>query len=117
MATLETSPLETAVRDLIARYVAASISAEDLADGLPDGWNLDEADEPAVADIVLLTIGYLAEYEAGDRGEDELRAALEPYASWRVERRTGSASPLTVEPQFETRVTADADTELLVVPG
>jgi hypothetical protein len=91
------------VRDLIARYVAGSISAADLSNALPDGGQLDDADE-TTADLVLRTMGYLAECENGDRPEHELRKALEPEASWRLrESRSGVESITRGQPELSIR--------------
>ncbi len=68
--------LEASIRDLISRYLSGDITADELSDQLPDGWQLDEANDPAASDLALLAIGYLAGYQSGNRDEDELRTAL-----------------------------------------
>ncbi len=106
---------EASVRDLIARYVAGSISAADLANALPDGGQLDDADE-TTANLVLRTMGYLSEYENGDLADHELRAALEPESAWRLEQ-SRFAFTVRITQRSEVRVRAGADTPPLVVPA
>lgn len=71
------SELEASIRGLISTYIAGDISASELNDRLPDGWELDEADDAGATGLTLLAIGYLAGYQSGDRSERELREALE----------------------------------------
>ncbi len=111
------STLEASVRDLIARYVASSITAEELSDRLPDGWDLDEAAEPVATDVVLRAIGYLAEYQRNDRSESELRKALKSDASWHVERSISPAAKLITQSHSAVWVRADAGTPLQEVPA
>lgn len=106
------STLEASVRDLIARYVASSITAEELSESLPDGWDLDEAAEPVATDLVLRAIGYLAEYQRSDRSESELKEALTGEASWHLERSASPAANLIIQSQPLVSVRADADTPL-----
>jgi hypothetical protein len=68
--------LEASIRDLISRYLAGDIDAGRLNHLLPDAWELDESGDEAATDLALLTIGYLAGYQSGDRSEPQLRDAL-----------------------------------------
>jgi hypothetical protein len=70
------SELADSIRFSISRYLEGGISVDDLTDLLPDGWDLDEANDPHATDLTLAAIGYLAGYQSGDRDEDDLRAAL-----------------------------------------
>jgi hypothetical protein len=79
------SDLEVAIRELIARYLAGDIDATELNDQLPDGWDLDEADDPGATELVLLALGFLAGYQSGDRDEDALRAMLASLITHTVE--------------------------------
>jgi hypothetical protein len=103
--------LEASVRDQISLYVEGYLSADDLNDKLPDTSDLDEADGEAVS-LVMLVIGYLAEYQNGDRLEESLRDALREHASWSIER--SSLSGVKTVPGFEVQVRAGAGTPLLV---
>lgn len=104
--------LETSVRDQIALYVEDYISADRLNDLLPDTWQLDELDDDATTDLVMLVLGYLAEYQGGYRPEEELRAALAKHASWSIDR---TASSVMVRPDLEVRTRVGAGTPLLAV--
>lgn len=77
---------ETVIRDSISRYLAGIISAEQLEHGLPDGVDLDEADDLSLRDLTLRVMGLLAENAVGDIDEFTLRQRLNPEASWRIER-------------------------------
>ena len=100
------------VPDLIALYVAGSISAADLANSLPDGADLDETDE-TTATVALRTMGYLAEYENGDRSEFDLVEVLAPEASWRLEQQRGAISPFIQPAPVTFHVSVGADRPLL----
>src|SRR5947209_4046837 len=65
------------VRATIIEYLAGRSSADDLATRLPDGWELDEAGgTPDARTLTLKALGYLAEYQRGDRTDDDLRVLL-----------------------------------------
>jgi hypothetical protein len=64
------------VRSTIIEYLASRYSANDLANRLPDGWELDEGGTPEARLLTLKAIGYLAEFQRGDRSEAALRDAL-----------------------------------------
>jgi hypothetical protein len=69
------------VRSTIIEYLAGRFSADDLAARLPDAWELDEADASEDArTLTLKAVGCLAEYQAKDRSEAELRGALSALA-------------------------------------
>ena len=94
-------PLEASVRNQLGLFVNGYLSADRLNDLLPDTFELDEAGDPALMALVMRAIGYLAEYQAGDRQEEDVRRALAPDASWTsnggtfsaVTRPDGSAEP------------------------
>lgn len=79
------SELAESIRASISRYLDGELSAEDLNDVLPDGWDLDEANDPNATDLALAAIGYLAGYQSGDRTEADLRAALSELVTQTVE--------------------------------
>lgn len=85
---------ERPVRDLIALYVGGSVSMDELAAGLPDGWELDEADDSALARLVLRVVGMISEVQAGDRPEPLLKSDLEPEASWVAMRSTDTQTAI-----------------------
>lgn len=95
------------MRDLISRYVAGLITLEALSHGLPDGWDLDEADEAEVKRLVLLTIGYLSDYQRDNLSESEVRRLLSAEASWRLERAFAGVNPARPPAQVGTHVHAD----------
>jgi hypothetical protein len=64
------------VRASIIEYLAGRFDADDLATRLPDGWELDENGTPEARTLTLRSIGYLAEYQRGDRSNDDLWRAL-----------------------------------------
>jgi hypothetical protein len=72
---------ERATRALISCFLDGEIDAVQLSERLPDGWELDEADDPGATDLALYALGYLAGYQSGDRTEDELREALRQMLS------------------------------------
>ncbi len=104
--------LEASVRDLISRYVAASISVDELSDRLPDGWDLDEAGEPDATELLMRVVGYISEYQMGRRSESELRDALKGEASWLVERQFTTINQPVLTPDSETQARAGAGTKL-----
>jgi hypothetical protein len=76
---------EAAVVGLLVRYVAGIITASELARRLPDGWELDQQDDPELRRLVLRTMGYLAGYQNGVHGEFDLKQALRSLIlSWGV---------------------------------
>ncbi|HUB74188.1 MAG TPA: hypothetical protein VL979_09150 [Solirubrobacteraceae bacterium] len=67
------------VRSTIIEYLAGRFSADGLAERLPDPCELDEAGaDEFVRELTLRAVGYLAEFERGDRNEGALREALIP---------------------------------------
>lgn len=107
--------LEASVRDSISRYVAGSITADALAQLLPDGWDVDEADEPRTTELVMRVVGYISEYDLDRRSEAELREALRPEASWFVDRDFTTAADVVTTPELETQVRPGAGTAPQVV--
>lgn len=107
--------LEASVRDLISRYVAELISIRDLSEGLPDGWDVDQAGDPDTAELVMRVVGYLAEYERGTRSESQLREALRPEASWKLEHSFDAINPPRSSSPVGTRVLSGAGTPPQVV--
>jgi hypothetical protein len=108
--------LEAAARDQVSLFVEGYISADELNDHLPSTWDLDAAgdDDPGFR-LVMLTVGFLAEYQAGDRIEDDLRAALQPFVSWTIGRPDFSS--VTGPNDLELSVRVGAGTSLRVVPA
>lgn len=104
------SELEASIRDLIARYVASLIDVDEFSDRLPDGWELDEANDSAATDVAMLAVGYLAGYQAGDRTEQELRALLAPEASWQLKGTFTAVVRSVRVGRPETRLHVDAGT-------
>ena len=74
--------LEASVRNHVSLFVNGYVSADRLNDLLPDTGELDDAGDPVAVAVVMRTIGYLAEYQAGDRLEDDVRRSLSKDASW-----------------------------------
>jgi hypothetical protein len=103
--------LEASVRDAISRYVADSISVDELAGRLPDAWDVDEAGEEETTELVLFVVGQITEYELGRQSEQELRSALKGEASWLVDREFVATDDPVTTPEFETRVRSGAGTE------
>lgn len=64
------------IRDHVGRYLAEETSARDLATRLPDGWDIDQSSARDARQLLLRIMGYLAEFQNGDRDEDELREEL-----------------------------------------
>jgi hypothetical protein len=109
------------VRSVVIEYLAGLFTTDELAIRLPDGYELDEASDPAALDMTLRSVGYLAELERGDRTEDELRAALIPLvqASETVSPTlTADNTQVTVLGAMSVAaVTLPADRPLLEVSG
>lgn len=64
------------VQDIIIEYLAGRFPVDALPTRLPDAWELDEDGNAEARELTLQAIGYLAEYERGDRDEAALRTAL-----------------------------------------
>src|SRR5215218_1581312 len=64
------------VHDLVGRYLAAELSADELQVRLPDGWELDGSEDRDARRLVLLIMGNLAEFSNGDLSEPQLRERL-----------------------------------------
>lgn len=64
------------VRSIIIEYLAGRFPADELATRLPDAWELDQAGDREAHDLTLRAVGYLAEYQRGDRSDDDLREDL-----------------------------------------
>jgi hypothetical protein len=104
--------VEKRVRDLIARYVAGIITLEQFDHGLPDGWDLDQISEPEARRLVLLVMGYLADYGRENLSASELRQLLGAEASWHLERASEAATPARPPDPVATQVHAGAGREL-----
>src|SRR5947208_15015128 len=107
--------LEASIRDLISRYLIGDITADELSDQLPDGWELDEANDPGASDLALLAMGYLAGYQSGDRDEAALRDALAQLISDTVMIEYPAIDLLTVLTQQVAEIieeSAGADSSL-----
>jgi hypothetical protein len=103
------SNLESSVRDSISRYVSELASVSDLSHQLPDGWALDEQNDPQTTKLVMLVMGYLADYDNGHLNELELRQRLASEASWQVQRSLdGGDMKLLIPPKVETSVRVGA---------
>ena len=100
--------LKATIRDTIALYVEDYITAAELNDRLPDGWDLDQESDPATTDLVMLVIGYLSEYHDGDLSGHELRQALARHAGWSVQR-TATVTSLTGQLELQVRVAAGTE--------
>ena len=109
------STLEASLRDLIARYVAVSISLDDLSRGLPDGWDMDQADDRKLRRLVLMTVGRIADVERDALTEEALRALLSPEASWHLETSLQAINPPLPPAQSLTEVRAGAGTRSVAV--
>src|SRR5579884_2497337 len=65
------------VRTTIIEYLGGRFPVDEFAMRLPDPWELDEAHAgDAASELTMRVVGLLAEMEAGDRSEVELRGAL-----------------------------------------
>jgi len=64
------------VKKTIQAYLARQVDVDDLGLLLPDGWELDRSGDVKAQTMTLYAIGYLAEYQRGDRTEEKLREAL-----------------------------------------
>lgn len=106
--------LEASVRDTIALFVEGYITASDLNDRLPDGWDLDQASDPATTDLVMLVIGYLSEFHNGDLSEKSLREALARHAPWSIKR---TVSTLTADLELRVRAVSDTAPQEVSVPS
>lgn len=111
------SELESFVRDLISRYVAASITVDELNHLLPDGWDLDESGDPVTKELVLRTVGYIADHHRDMLSEDEIRRELAPEVSWHVARVFEAVSPPLASAPVETRVRVGGSRPPEVVPA
>jgi hypothetical protein len=95
------------VRDTIIEYLAGRFSADDLATRLPDGWEIDDAGTPEARTLTLKAIGYLAEYQCGDRTEDNLWRALSALVA-RKSATPGSRTPTYYVAETRTQLSAGA---------
>ena len=107
--------LEASVRDQISLYVEGYITADDLNDRLPDTSSMDEADEPVGTELLMLVLGYLAEYQSGDRLEVSLREALREHISWSIDRSRETG--ISLQDGLQVQVRVGAGTPLQVVSG
>jgi hypothetical protein len=85
------------VRGTIIEYLAARISADDLATLLPDGWELDQDGTEAVRLLTMQAFGCLAEYQRGDISEQDLRNALTGLIVGATETSLGGGKTEVVE--------------------
>jgi len=76
------SPLERAIRDHVAQYLAGHLSVRELDAWLwPATSNIEDVDDPVARDLTYEIILRLAEYSKGHRTEAELRELLRPIAT------------------------------------
>ncbi|MGH2588319.1 MAG: hypothetical protein ACRDJE_25645 [Dehalococcoidia bacterium] len=81
--------LEQDIRARLDRYLAGEQSmAEFQRWFIPASWNVHRSGNPAVEGLVGEVGLLLAEFEAGDRSEDELRKHFRPLAKDRSVRST-----------------------------
>lgn len=95
------------MRSIIIEYLAGRITTRDLAVGLPDGWELDEGDDAEARDLTLRVVGYLAEFESGDRDERALRMVLMGLVAGSLETSLGGGRTevrALAEPVVSTRL-------------
>ena len=61
------------------RYLAGAMDVHDFAVGLPDPWEMQRVDDPddEGKHLALRLLGFLAEYQRGDRSEHNLRVMIE----------------------------------------
>lgn len=107
--------IERLLRDRIARYVASIITLDELTRSLPDGWELDQADDPDARRLTLLVTGFVTDYERGNLSASELRERLGGEASWRLERVSATVNPAHPPVPLETSVHAGVGREPLEV--
>jgi hypothetical protein len=107
------------VRTTLIEYLAHRLSAAQLADRLPDGWELDEAAEPEARRLTLKAIGYLAEYQQGDRTEDAVWSAISQLLRAPSPPTVGASTPVEYisPPDVTTRQSAGAGKRPPVVPA
>lgn len=105
--------LETSVRDQISLYVEGFITPDELNDRLPDTVAIDQTDEPVGVELFMLVLGYLAEYQNGERPEVSLQDALREHVSWSIDRSRSSS--VMTQNGLEIRIRAHAGTPLQVL--
>jgi hypothetical protein len=108
---------ETDIRSGVARYLAGICTVEQLEQALPDGWELDEANDAHLRDLALRVMGHIAEHSAADIGDDELRQRLTPDAAWIITTSSSfSSASARVSRSLETEVSR-AGKQFRVVPA
>jgi hypothetical protein len=105
------------IREAVARYLAELLPLEGLRDSLPDGVELDEANEPDLRKLTLTVMGLIAEVDAGDTTVDELRTRLIPFAAYTVTSTFAGGAETARRASSTTEVSAGADSELVGVSG
>jgi hypothetical protein len=80
------------VREALARYVVGASSLAQLELTLPDGWELDERDDPDLRELTLRVVGLIGELDRGDITERTLRRRMVPLVG-SVTTTSYSASP------------------------
>lgn len=107
--------LEASVRNQVSLFVAGVLSADRFNDVLPGTAELDEANDPEAMAVVMRAIGYLAEYQSGDRDEDDVRLALASDASWSLNEPKFSGVTPPAPGDSEVQVLAVVGTPLRAV--
>ena len=106
---------EADVREAVARYLAEMLPLEGLRDSLPDGAELDEANEPNLRKLTLTVMGLIAEVDAGDTTVAELRTRLIPFAAYTVRSTFAGSAETARRSSSMSEVSAGADSALVGV--
>jgi hypothetical protein len=94
------------IRMSLVEYLAQRLTAAELARRLPDGWELDEAGDSVARRLTLKAMGYLAEFQRGDRTDAELWAAIRDLLSAPGALRTATSIRVQQAPRVRTRQSA-----------
>ena len=75
-----THSLEFNIHEKLAEYLAGEISLHEFEDWFfPETWDIDQMDNPTLANLVYGIRLSLAEFSNGDWTEAELRSILRPF--------------------------------------
>jgi hypothetical protein len=102
---------ELRVRRVLGDYLSGKVSLAQLTRALPDGWELDEAEDASLRSLTFSVMGAISEFDRGDLTEAELRDRLVPLVGFLIthSEATSGTAAATAGP---TRIVA-AGTALL----
>lgn len=103
---------ELRIRRALGDYLSGQMSVAQLTRALPDGWELDEAQDPALRSLTFDVLAPLGEFDRGDLTEVELKKRLVPLVGFLITHSESTSATAATTAAGPARIVA-AGTALL----